>query len=110
MGQLREGASAMTARRNVSGLARSTISFASLWDPDYTVRTMRIRRVVHTYPDAPVVRGLAFALLVLLPFAAWCAGDTSDIVVRVQKDGPVVNVEVDAPVSASRAVVWEVLT
>ena len=56
------------------------------------------------------LRGFAFALLALLPFVAWSAGDTSDIVVRVQKDGPVISVEVDSPVAAQRATVWEVLT
>jgi hypothetical protein len=71
---------------------------------------MRIRRVAHTYHDAPVVRGFALALLALLPFAAWSAGDTSDILVRVQKDGSTISVEVDCPVTATRAIVWEVLT
>ena len=49
-------------------------------------------------------------MLAPLPFAAWSAGDTSDIVVRVHKDGPTISVEVDCPVTAARAVVWEVLT
>ena len=59
---------------------------------------------------ANFLRGFTFALLALISFVAWSAGDTSDIVVRVQKDGPVINVEVDAPVAAQRAIVWEVLT
>jgi hypothetical protein len=56
------------------------------------------------------LRGFAIALLALLPFVAWSAGDTSDIVVRVRKDGPVIDVEVDCPVAAQRWTVWEVLT
>lgn len=57
-----------------------------------------------------LVRGCAAALPALLAFAAWSAGDTSDIVVRVQKDGPLISVQVDVPVMASRAIVWDVLT
>ena len=56
------------------------------------------------------LRGFAFALLALLPFGAWSAGDTTDIAVRVRKDGPVIYVEVDCPVAAQRSTVWEVLT
>jgi polyketide cyclase/dehydrase/lipid transport protein len=56
------------------------------------------------------LRGFAFAILALLPFAAWSAGDTSDIVVRVRKDGATISVGVECPLAATRAVVWEVLT
>ena len=62
------------------------------------------RRLPHS------LRGFAFALLALFPFGAWSAGDTSDIIVRVLKEGPVINVEVDCPVAAQRAIVWDVLT
>jgi hypothetical protein len=55
-------------------------------------------------------RGFAFAVLALLPVAAWSAGDTSDIVVRIKKDGPTIIVDVDCPVAATRAIVWDVLT
>lgn len=80
---------------------------------------MLIRRVAPTCNDAPVpsarlhftvLRGCAFALLAVLSFAAWSAGGTSDIVVRVQKDGPTISVEVECPVTATRAVVLDVLT
>jgi hypothetical protein len=59
---------------------------------------------------ATPVRGFAFAMLALLPFVAWSASDTSDIVVRVRKDGPTISVDVDCPVIATRATAWEVLT
>jgi hypothetical protein len=59
---------------------------------------------------AALFRGLAVALLALLASPAWSAGDTSDIVVRVQKDGPTISVEVDCPVTAARGVAWDVLT
>ena len=57
-----------------------------------------------------LVRGCCFALLALFPFAVAAAGDTGDIVVHVQKDGSTINVEVDCPLPAPRAVAWEVLT
>jgi hypothetical protein len=59
------------------------------------------------------LRGLAFAIMGLLPCAAWAAGDTSDtsdIIVRVRKDGATISVDVKCPIAASRAVAWEVLT
>ena len=57
-----------------------------------------------------LLRGLAFAMLALPSLAAWSAGDTSDIIVRVRKDGATISVEVECPLAAMRAVVWEVLT
>ena len=56
------------------------------------------------------LRGLAFAMLALPPLAAWSASDTSDIVVRVRKDGATISVDVECPLAATRAVAWEVLT
>jgi hypothetical protein len=50
------------------------------------------------------------ALLAWTPDAARAAGDTSDIVVHARKDGATIEVEVDCPVDAPRAVVWDVLT
>ena len=61
-------------------------------------------------PLPTLLRNFAFALLALLPLSAWSAGDTADILVRVQKDGPTISVEVDCPVAAARAIAWEVLT
>ena len=63
-------------------------------------------------PSRPsiLLRGFAIALLALPSIAVWSAGDTSDIIVRVQKDGSTISVEVDCPISAPRAVAWEVLT
>lgn len=55
-------------------------------------------------------RSFAFAMLALLPVAACAAGDTSDIVVRIKKDGPTISVDVDCPVAATRAIAWDVLT
>ena len=56
------------------------------------------------------LRSCAFVLLALFSVAVWSAGDTSDIVVRVRKDGAAISVDVDCPVAAERAVAWEVLT
>ena len=53
---------------------------------------------------------LAAALVAWPPADALAAGDTSDIVVHARKDGATITVEVDCPVDAPRAVVWEVLT
>jgi len=53
---------------------------------------------------------LAAALVAWPPVAARAAGDTSDIVVHARKDGATITVEVDCPVDAPRAVVWDVLT
>ena len=53
---------------------------------------------------------LAAALGAWPPVDAWAAGDTSDIVVHARKDGATITVEVDCPVDAPRAVVWDVLT
>jgi Polyketide cyclase / dehydrase and lipid transport len=51
----------------------------------------------------------AFAL-VLAPAPAWSAPDVDDIAVVVRKDGPLVRVDVDCPVSAPLSIAWEVLT
>jgi hypothetical protein len=53
---------------------------------------------------------LAAALVAWPPVAARAAGDTSDIVVHARKNGATITVEVDCPVDAPRAVVWDVLT
>ncbi len=53
---------------------------------------------------------LAAALVAWPPADALAAGDTSDIVVHARKDGATITVEVDCPVDAPRAVVWDVLT
>jgi len=53
---------------------------------------------------------LAVALVAWPPADALAAGDTSDIVVHARKDGATITVEVDCPVDAPRAVVWDVLT
>jgi len=55
-------------------------------------------------------RFLAVLLLLALPFRAWCASATHDIIVHVETDGASVTVDVDCPVDAPAAVVWEVLT
>jgi polyketide cyclase/dehydrase/lipid transport protein len=75
----------------------------------------RAVRVAHGPPDlasrlSNSCRGFAFLLLALLPIAAWCVGDTSDIVVRVRKDGATISVDVECPIAATRAAAWEVLT
>lgn len=55
---------------------------------------------------------VVFAAMVvaLSPVPARAASDISDIAVNVVKDGSVIHVEVDCPVNAPRAVVWDVLT
>jgi uncharacterized protein YndB with AHSA1/START domain len=53
---------------------------------------------------------LAAALAAWPPASARAAGDTSDIVVHARKDGATILVEVDCPVDAPRAAVWDVLT
>lgn len=61
-------------------------------------------------------RALAVSLALVAALVAWwpvdarAAGDTSDIVVHARKDGATITVEVDCPVNAPRAVVWDVLT
>ena len=57
--------------------------------------------------DWTVVTAVALALV---PVSARCALDVQDIAVVVRKDGPVISVEVDCPVSAPLSVVWDVLT
>lgn len=65
--------------------------------------------IAHT--DAGVaVRLLAVILLALLPVSAWSASTDQDIVVHVEMHGQIVAVDVDCPVAAPWAVVWEVLT
>lgn len=53
---------------------------------------------------------LACLLLALMPLASPAAPPDHDIVVRVQKHGQEIEVEVDAPVVAPLSVVWDVLT
>lgn len=56
-------------------------------------------------------RLIALALLWALPLLAIAApGDTRDIIVRANKAGDSIVVEVDCPVAAPRAVIWDVLT
>ena len=50
------------------------------------------------------------AALAALPAPGWAAPpDDSDIVVHVTKDGPTISADVDCPVKAPFAVVWDVL-
>ena len=50
------------------------------------------------------------AALAALPASGWATPpDDSDIVVHVTKDGPTISADVDCPVAAPVAVVWEVL-
>jgi hypothetical protein len=49
-------------------------------------------------------------LLAVVPLCAWSFAPNEDIVVKVRKEGPTVAVDVDCPVNAPWAVVWEVLT
>ena len=51
---------------------------------------------------------LAALALAALPAAAWSSDE--GIVVKVRKDGPQIFVDVDCPVDAPWAIVWEVLT
>lgn len=54
--------------------------------------------------------GVILAVLAALPVPARPAPtDNSDIAVHVTKDGPTISIEVDCPVAAPVAVVWEVL-
>lgn len=54
--------------------------------------------------------GTVLAVLAAMPVPAWPAQpDNSDIVVHVAKNGPTISVDVDCPVPAPIAVVWEVL-
>ena len=53
---------------------------------------------------------LAILVASALPVVAPASTDDQDIVVRVQKDGADVTVDVDCPVQTSIAVAWEVLT
>jgi hypothetical protein len=71
-----------------------------------------VLRIAMSFPSrlSTFLCGCALLLPALFPLAVWSAGDTSDIVVRVQKDGATISVDVDCPVVAERAVAWEVLT
>jgi hypothetical protein len=53
---------------------------------------------------------LAALLLAVLPGAAWSSDADQDIVVKARKNGPHIAVDVDCPVDAPWAIVWEVLT
>ncbi len=53
---------------------------------------------------------LALLLLAVLPLPAWSLETDQDIVVHVEKEGQNIAVDVDCPVDAPRAIVWEVLT
>ena len=53
---------------------------------------------------------LAVALLAALPGPVGASDADHDILVRVQKDGASIVVDVNCPVDAPRLVVWEVLT
>ena len=55
-------------------------------------------------------RVLAALLLAVLPTSARSFNAEQDIVVRVQKDGQNIAVDVDCPVDAPWSVAWEVLT
>jgi hypothetical protein len=61
-------------------------------------------------PIRPAIALVGLGLLTLLPVAAWSADADQDIVVKVRKDGPHIAVDVDCPVDAPWATVWEVLT
>jgi hypothetical protein len=52
----------------------------------------------------------ALALFLATALAVHAAADDADIIVHVRKDGPVISVEVQCPVDAPAAVLWEVLT
>ncbi len=67
----------------------------------------RVGSAGSTWIGWTVVTALALALV---PVSARSAPDVQDIAVVVRKDGPVISVEVDCPVSAPLRVVWEVLT
>lgn len=56
------------------------------------------------------LRVLAALLLGILPVSAWCLDTDQDIIVHVLLNGHQVEVDVDCPVDAPRAIVWEVLT
>jgi uncharacterized protein YndB with AHSA1/START domain len=56
-------------------------------------------------------RALAFVLLLAIaPACAWAGDPDDDIVVQVRREGSFLLVEVDCPVDAPRAIVWDVLT
>jgi hypothetical protein len=56
------------------------------------------------------IRALVALLIAALSASAWGLNPNQDIVVRVEKDGQRIAVDVDCPVDAPWAVVWEVLT
>jgi hypothetical protein len=57
-----------------------------------------------------IARALSALLLAALSASTWGLNPNQDIVVRVEKDGQKIAVDVDCPVDAPSAVVWEVLT
>ncbi|HEY2862892.1 MAG TPA: SRPBCC family protein [Casimicrobiaceae bacterium] len=62
--------------------------------------------------DAPVGRACRWLIacsLAMVAASAWAIAD-QDILVHVKKDGPEIVVEVDCPVRAPVATVWDVLT
>lgn len=57
-----------------------------------------------------IARALLALLIAALSASAWGFNPNQDIVVRVEKDGQRIAVDVDCPVDAPWAIVWEVLT
>ena len=57
-----------------------------------------------------ISKAVVALLFAALPVCAWSFNANQDIVVRVQKDGPHISVDVDCPVDARWSVVWDVLT
>lgn len=55
-------------------------------------------------------RALLALFIAALSASAWGLNPNQDIVVRVEKDGPRIAVDVDCPVDVPWAIVWEVLT
>jgi hypothetical protein len=57
-----------------------------------------------------IARALLALLIAALSASAWGFNPNQDIVVRVERDGQRIAVDVDCPVDAPWAIVWEVLT
>jgi hypothetical protein len=57
-----------------------------------------------------IARALLALLIAALSASSFALNPNQDIVVRVEKDGQKIAVDVDCPVDAPRALVWEVLT
>ncbi len=55
-------------------------------------------------------RALLALLIAALSASAWGLNPNQDIVVRIERDGQRIAVDVDCPVDAPWAIVWEVLT